>query len=214
MSPAIVFVGDPMCSWCYGFSHELLAVQRELPDLPIDIRMAGLWAGGRDVLDDTGKRFRLQHWGRVEALTGLPFNRSALLARDGFVYDTEPISRAFVAARHVAPRAAPLPLFHALQRAFYADGLDTTDASVLAVVAAGALAGQGFSVGSGELAVAMRSPTVADRTRADFAAVRAWGLKSFPQLLAIDGGRPRVLVDGFAKAADIRGRIERHRAAA
>ena len=123
----LIFVGDPMCSWCYGFGKELSAVLQARPDLPLQIVVGGLRAGGSEVLDEAGKQFRLTHWARVEAASGLPFNREALMARKGFVYDTEPICRAVVAARNIAPEAPLLDVFRALQHAFYVDGLDTTD---------------------------------------------------------------------------------------
>jgi putative protein-disulfide isomerase len=66
--------------------------------------VGGLRAGATDVLDDAGKQFRLLHWARVEAASGLPFNREGLMVRENFVYDTEPICRAVVTARILAPR--------------------------------------------------------------------------------------------------------------
>jgi putative protein-disulfide isomerase len=89
----LIYIGDPMCSWCYGFGKELSEVMQSLPELRLEIVVGGLRAGATDVLDDAGKRFRLAHWARVEEASGLPFNRDALLARENFVYDTEPICR-------------------------------------------------------------------------------------------------------------------------
>ena len=123
----LVYVGDPMCSWCYGFGKELAQLRAALPALELEIVVGGLRAGGTEILDDAAKQFRLQHWARVEAASGLPFNREALLARQGFVYDTEPVCRAVVAARRLAPQSDLLAVFRALQHAFYAEGRDTTD---------------------------------------------------------------------------------------
>ena len=53
--------------------------------------------------------------------SGFQFNRKGFLAREGFVYDTEPICRAVVTARAFAPGQNLLPLFRTLQRAFYID---------------------------------------------------------------------------------------------
>src|SRR4051812_16092040 len=115
----LIYVGDPMCSWCYGFGKELSTVLEAEPSLQLEIVVGGLRAGGTEVLDAAGKQFRLTHWARVEAASGLPFNRDALMAREGFVYDTEPICRAVVAARRLGPEAPLLDVFRALQRAFY-----------------------------------------------------------------------------------------------
>jgi putative protein-disulfide isomerase len=196
--PQLVFVGDPMCSWCYGFGHELAQALAQLPQAGLALVLGGLRAGGTERLDEAGKQFRLAHWARVEAATGLPFNRAAFLARQGFVYDTEPVCRAVVAARLAAPAANALGVFRALQRAFYGDGLDTTDAEVLVRVVAAELQAQGFA--PPELRACFDSPQVHAATRADFAQARAWGVTSFPALLVRAGERVEVVVDGFSPA--------------
>ena len=48
------------------------------------------------------------HWQQVARESGLPFNDAAL-AREGFVYDTEPACRAVVAVRATARSRARFP---------------------------------------------------------------------------------------------------------
>jgi len=57
----LIYIGDPMCSWCYGFGKELSEVMQSLPELRLEIVVGGLRACATDVLDDAGKRFRLAH---------------------------------------------------------------------------------------------------------------------------------------------------------
>ena len=66
----LLFVGDPMCSWCYGFGKEMTALSERHPELPVEILVGGLRAGATDVLDDSGKQFRLTHWAWVEESSG------------------------------------------------------------------------------------------------------------------------------------------------
>ncbi|MEJ6003103.1 DsbA family protein [Paucibacter soli] len=200
----LILVADPMCSWCYGFAGQMAQAMPRLPEAALEIRMAGLWAGGQQVLDEAAKRFRLGHWARVEAAAGVAFNRSALLARQGFVYDTEPISRAFVAGRELAPRLDPLRLLTELQQAFYLDGLDTTDDAVLASVLARSLQRHGHAEQAARALTVLGLPELRASTRADFEQVRAWGLSSAPKLLARrPDGQISLLLDGFARAHEI-----------
>lgn len=196
-----------MCSWCYGFGHELSIALAQRPRMRLEIVTGGLRAGGTGVLDDAGKRFRLFHWAKVEAATGLPFNREALMARQGFVYDTEPVCRAVVAARIVEPGADHLAVFRALQKAFYVNGLDTTDAEVLVEVAAQALQAQGFSANG--LRACFDAETTRKATREEFAQARSWGISSFPALLVWDGAQLVRLVDGFTKSQALVAAIDR-----
>jgi putative protein-disulfide isomerase len=196
----LIFAGDPMCSWCYGFGKELTELMARHPQLPLQILVGGVRAGATDLLDDGGKQFRLAHWARVEQASGLPFNRDAFMARENFVYDTEPICRAVVAAQRLAPAADQLAVFRALQRAFYVDGLDTTDGDVLAEVGVKALALQGLVFPAAALRARWDSQDVIAATAAEFAQVRAMGIRSFPALLLeVDGGMVEIS-PGYAPA--------------
>jgi putative protein-disulfide isomerase len=203
----LIFVGDPMCSWCYGFGKEMSALMALHPALELEIVLGGVRAGATDVLDDDGKQFRLGHWARVEAASGLPFNREALLARKNFVYDTEPICRAVVAARILAPRADLLKVFRDLQHAFYAEGLDTTDGKVLSATAAAALAEAGHAVDAESFHAAWLSPGAIYATQADFRRARQLGVRSFPHLLLDTGEGVLDISPGYAHAEVLDGRL-------
>lgn len=196
----LVFVGDPMCSWCYGFGKELSILTERHPELQLEILVGGVRAGATDLLDEAGKQFRLGHWARVEQNSGLPFNREALMGRTNFVYDTEPVCRAVVTARRLAPQADLLKVFRALQHAFYVDGLDTTSGEVLADVAAAALAKDGHAVSSLAFLAEYQQAATVSATRAEFAHVRAIGISSFPALLLEADGRLFEISPGYAHA--------------
>ncbi|MCB2551618.1 hypothetical protein KQ767_16300, partial [Listeria monocytogenes] len=72
-------------------------------------------------------------WQTVQQTTGQPFRFDDALP-EGFVYDTEPACRALVAARSL-DEESDWPLVRAIQRAFYAEGRDVTQAAVLAGLA-------------------------------------------------------------------------------
>ncbi len=204
----LIFVGDPMCSWCYGFGKELSSVLDSDTNLSLEIVVGGLRAGGTEVLDVAGKQFRLSHWARVEAASGVPFNREALMAREGFVYDTEPICRAVVTARRMAPNVRLLDVFRALQRAFYVDGVDTTDSVSLARVTADALTAAGHPTDADVVLKQFNDESTIAEARDDFRKARSWGINSFPALLAEVDGRLHIVTPGFQAASGIRDAIE------
>lgn len=206
----LVYVGDPMCSWCYGFGKEMTALAALHPSLALEIVVGGVRTGVNDILDEAGKQFRLGHWARVEAASGLPFNRAAFMAREGFVYDTEPVCRAVVTARIAAPAADQLAVFRALQQAFYVDGRDTTDGRVLAEVLAAALAAQGIAIDAEALFARWSAAETIAATRADFVRARAMGVRSFPALLLeTDAGLAEVS-PGYASVAELDRSLRRH----
>lgn len=199
----LIFVGDPMCSWCYGFGKEMESIVESVPGIDVQIVVGGMAAGATTVLDDAGKMFRLKHWARVEELSGAEFNRDALMARRNFVYDTEPVCRAIVAARIIAPDADLLKVFRAFQRAFYVEGLDTTNGKVLSTIGIRALAAQGFEGTAETFYDVWASEDAIRATRADFALTQRLGVTGFPTLFVEYQGKIGKLSSGFAKAEAI-----------
>jgi putative protein-disulfide isomerase len=198
----LLYVGDPMCSWCYGFGKEMTALMAMHPGLELEIIVGGVRAGATDVLDQAGKEFRLGHWARVEAQSGLPFNRAALMSRENFVYDTEPICRAVVTARRLAPSADLLAVFRALQHAFYVDGLDTTNGHVLSAVVA-----QQLQLDAGDVLRTWQDADTIVLTKADFVRARALGVRSFPALLLDNGVDIIEVSGGYAHAEQLNQRL-------
>lgn len=211
----LVYVADPMCSWCYGFGPELEALRTRLPEVPLLLVMGGLRAFNTQVTDAAMKAMLREHWQHVADQSGLPFD-DALLARDDFVYDTEPACRAVVTARELAARSGTTdlswPLMRRIQRAFYAEGRDITRPDQLTachedVLAAGD-AGSARSAGDA-FAAALDSEAMREATRSDFAIVQRWRISGFPTLLAVAGEQATLVAAGYMKADRLLGNVER-----
>lgn len=173
------------------------------PTLEVEIVLGGLRPGGTEKLDDAAKRFRLGHWARVEEASGLPFNREGFLARQNFIYDTEPICRAVVAARTLAPEVDLVSIFRFVQRGFYVAALDTTDGHVLALLTSQALVEAGHAVDAAAVYQIWASAEVKAATAADFAKARSMGVQSFPTLFLERDGRQQLVAGGYAKVDEL-----------
>ncbi|TXI92268.1 MAG: DsbA family protein, partial [Burkholderiaceae bacterium] len=128
-----LYIADPMCSWCYGFSLELQKLIDSRPGSELDIVLGGLRAYNKEVMDDDTRQMILSHWQRVQDVSGLPFDMTGL-NKEGFIYDTEPACRAVVTAKLLADDSnaeQSLALFRAVQHGFYAQGLDVTKDEIL-----------------------------------------------------------------------------------
>ena len=51
----LIYIADPMCSWCYGFGPELTSLLDTLPDARLDIVLGGLRAYNTEVMDEAKK---------------------------------------------------------------------------------------------------------------------------------------------------------------
>ncbi|MGH8810054.1 MAG: DsbA family protein, partial [Noviherbaspirillum sp.] len=193
--PSLIYIADPMCSWCYGFGPELTALLEGLPGMRLDIVVGGLRAHNTKVMDAELKSTLLGHWKKVQEKTGLPFSPAGL-ARDNFIYDTEPACRAVVAARMLAPQAELL-VFHAIQRAFYERGEDVTQGRVLASVAAAALTEAGFPTDADSFFATWESDATVVATREDFRQTQHWGISGFPTLVLEREGKLELVAAGY-----------------
>lgn len=203
---SLIYIADPMCSWCYGFGPELGGLLEGLSDLPLEIVAGGLRAYNTQPMDEDLRNTLLTHWRHVGERTGLPFRDDAL-SRSGFVYDTEPACRAVVAARSLAP-AASLAVFRAIQHAFYAEGRDVTQGEVLAQAASAALNENGFATTAAEFLAAWRSDAAVAATRADFIQVQRWGVTGFPTLVLERGGQLDLVTSGYVGLPALVERLE------
>jgi putative protein-disulfide isomerase len=140
-------------------------------------------------------------------MSGLPFNRDAFMALDGFVYDTEPVCRAVVTARRYVGNEGLLRVFRALQNGFYAEGRNTTDGHVLADIAVNELRAQGIAVSADEFYEAWADAETVRETQQDFVNARALGVSSFPTLLLQDADRVFALSPGYASVDELEHRL-------
>ncbi|MEM9548354.1 MAG: hypothetical protein AAGA77_20390 [Bacteroidota bacterium] len=100
--PKLIYVGDPMCSWCYGISDELGKVVAYYEDkMDLEVVMGGLRAGGGEEWNASFKEFLRHHWEDVGIKSGQSFS-FALLDKEEFNYDTEPACRAVVVVEELA----------------------------------------------------------------------------------------------------------------
>nr|WP_100549164.1 MULTISPECIES: DsbA family protein [unclassified Pseudomonas] len=190
MASRLLYVMDPMCSWCWGFAPvvEALAEQAAAAGVPLQIVVGGL---RRDqVAIDAAARVRyLGYWQAVNASTGQLFDFERGLP-EGLVYDTEPACRALVTAR-LLDAASAWTLLKLVQQAFYTEGADVTQASVLVQLAEQA------GIPRIEFAEAFDSQAMQETTAADFTWVQDLGIAGFPTLLAERDGQLALLTNGY-----------------
>lgn len=197
-----LYIADPMCSWCYGFSLELSKLLETIPGAELDIVLGGLRAYNTDTLDEDTRQLILSHWKKVADVSGLPFDMTAL-NKPGFIFNTEPACRAVVTAKLLADEGDSgelLQLFRAIQHAFYAEAKDVTDELVLAEVCVQALNQGGSTAYDVESYLeTLQSPSSHDETRQHFEQIQRWGIRGFPVLCLVKEDGLHMIASGYAK---------------
>ncbi|MEL6374351.1 MAG: DsbA family protein, partial [Pseudomonadota bacterium] len=200
--PHFLYIVDPMCSWCYGFSGVIAALAAQFEGrLPVRINVGGLRAGNTRAMSADDKAYIKGAWQRVGEASGRSFD-FAFFEREGFVYDTEPACRAVVTMRTLAPERA-LSFVGVISQAFYGANQDTTDADVLADLA------REHGVDRTAFAETFIAPDTRNATFHDFLTAQQMGVHGFPTLLAKTGQGYQLVTNGFRPLEALADPLER-----
>lgn len=185
----LMYVGDPMCSWCYGFVPEIAKAKETLGEqVDFQLVMGGLRPYNTETMADL-ESFLEEHWTDVEKRSGQKFNH-AILKDHSFVYDTEPASRAVVTIRNLKP-TAEFSFFKEVQKAFYADNKNIHDVNIYLPLC------DKYQVDKEAFRKAFQSQQMKDATRDDFKLSGALGIRGFPSLVLKKGEEYFLITNGY-----------------
>jgi putative protein-disulfide isomerase len=194
----LVYIADPMCSWCWGFAPIIEKVETSF-DIRLRVVIGGLRPGERAEPIDRIRDYVSHHWTQVAAASGQPFDHAGL-DRDGWMYDTLMADTAVVTMREVAPYETRRFL-DTVQRAFYSQRIDVTEAEVYRDLVLG------FPVDPDEFVTQIRSAEMKAAAEQDFREAQWLGVTGFPTLLLRDGASTLPISYGYAPFETVAGRI-------
>jgi len=192
---SIIYVGDPMCSWCYGFSPEFSEALQDLGEsIELQVVMGGLRPFNKETMTDL-KAFLKGHWEEVHERSKQEFSYGILDNAD-MVYDTEPACRAVVTMKQFDTEIL-FDFFKDVQIAFYAQNLDPLSTETYAVLA------QKYGVNKEAFAKKFESQEMKDAVKKDFALAQQLNARSFPTVIAKKGETYYLVARGYMEASDV-----------
>ncbi|MCX2739274.1 DsbA family protein [Pontibacter anaerobius] len=198
----LIYVMDPMCSWCYGFAPVIKQlVEEQEGNLQFKLVMGGLRPGTEKPLEEQMKESIKTHWQDVEKITEQPFDYT-FFERDDFVYDTEPGCRAVVSMRYLKPEYE-FDMARAVQSAFYAKNTDVTKPAVLASIASS------FGVEEDAFLEKYASEEMKEKTQQDFTIARHLQATAFPSLYLLNGTSIHLISRGYRPYDGMKAHLER-----
>ena len=198
----LIYVHDPMCSWCWGFRPVFDQLCRELEGrLPITRLLGGLARDSADPMPIEMQRHLQDTWRRIQQrIPGTRFNfdfwRICAPRRS-----TWPACRAVLAARRLDP-AQETAMIAAIQRAYYLTARNPSDDGTLI-----ALAGE-LGLDDVAFTTQLNAPHTHEQLAEEIAHARRIGANSFPSLrLQIDTSVWPIAVD-YNQVAPMREAID------
>jgi putative protein-disulfide isomerase len=196
VKPKLIYIADPLCSWCYGFQSELDKVLHQYADsLQIELVVGGMGIGNKKILDQEFKESLNDHWTQVHKHTGQVFDHKMINTK-GLIYNSEPICQAIVAAKTLDSSKA-LTMHKKLQTAFYAQNKNVTKFPAILEVA----------VEVGLDTAAFReiyfSEANKKKTIAEFKRVEKNGVDTFPVLILVSKKETILINEGYNSHKDV-----------
>ena len=198
----IIYIGDPMCSWCWGISKELIKL-RDYQDSTggnFKLVMGGLRPGGGDEWNDEFKGFLKHHWEEVYDRSGQSFG-TKLFEQDSFNYDTEPSCRAVVAARPYLGEKE-LEFFEAVQKKFYVDNEDPNLVTYYESIC------NDFGIDYTTFKQRFESKEVKEETHQEFVLNRSWGVRGYPSVIAKVEDKLYRIANGYSTFEQMKTQVE------
>ncbi|MDX5419216.1 MAG: DsbA family protein [Hymenobacteraceae bacterium] len=199
-SPRLIYVTNPMCAWCYGFT----AVVRRLRALwqgrlKVQVLFGDLHAHTEVPLSQSEKEQLAVSWHQVQERTYLPFDYRFFRQHE-FVYNTEPACRAMLCVRLLRP-VLTLEVLRAMHSAFYADGLDLRNPMVLA-----RLVGM-FGISENLFLTLFESEEIMQQMEDEFGYVDDIGADSFPSVFLLTNHGIRPIAKGYTELDELEQRL-------
>lgn len=188
--PILWYFADPMCSWCWGFSPAIIKAKGKYSEqVRFSLNLGGLRPGTTEPISDSMREEILHHWRDVNRLSGQPFEFDHAMP-DGFIYDTEPASRAVLAFGKI-DSGSTLDYFSAIQSAFYAQGRDVTQTEILTELAVE------FGVESDKFQSLFASNEMRTMVQQHFQRTRQAGVRGFPTVIWQQDEKIDILSNGY-----------------
>jgi len=188
----LIFVTDPMCSWCWGMADEFRAARAQLEGrAAFELMLGGINTHGTQPIGDYGRRFLMRLWREVADTTG---QRFGFKLPENYVHNSVNACLAIEVVRE-ATGEAPFDYLHALQEAFFCQALDITDIDQLAEIAAQ------HGVPAAVLAEKIHDPAIRERVRFQFDNAGAFGTNALPSLLIEEADALKLFAGGYMDAA-------------
>lgn len=183
----LIYIHDPMCSWCWAFNDVWQTIKRGLPaDIELHYLVGGLAPDSDALMSLDMQRSIRGHWQRIQKL----------LPETVFNYDfwhdcqprrsTYPACRALIAARMQGEPAEQAMLL-AIQQAYYLQAKNPSDDAVLVACA------ESIGLNVSAFYEALGSEQVQQQLASELEFVQSLGVSSFPSLVLEQAGKTQLL---------------------
>ena len=180
----LIYVHDPMCSWCWGFAPTWLKLKSELEHnfkdiLSIEYKVGGLAPDSQAPMPQNMQDMLQSTWHKISVQLGTQFNhdfwRNCQPRRS-----TYPACRAALIARKANKEA---DMVAAIQHAYYLNAQNPSDENTLIELA------QHIGLDKADFASSLQSHQINDELNAELVYAHSLPIQGFPSLVLINNDK-------------------------
>ncbi len=202
MKREIIYVGDPLCGWCFGFTKIFGEVIKKYEkSFKISIIMGGLKVEDSIYINKEIKTFIYKNWINVMNKTGQEFAIDLIDQLPDGEYNSEPPCRAVVTVKTLNSEYA-FPYYKSLHTAMYLHAKNITDPELLCELAVQT------GISKDDFNKHYYSKEMKIKTQKNFDFSRKSGVLGFPAFILIDKSGSFVLNQGYKSLDEIEKGIE------
>ena len=198
-SVTLFYIHDPMCSWCWGFSHTWNKVKNSLPsEINVQYVLGGLAPDSSEVMPNEMREYIQMNWHKIEQkIPGVSFNYtfwdSCTPKRS-----TYPACRAVIAVKNQNSDLEQT-MVKLIQQAYYLDAKNPSEDDVLISLA------KTLDLDIKQFTQDLNSESTQQLLSDDIALMQSLGVSSFPSLvlqttngiksITIDYNNPKLILN-------------------
>lgn len=191
--PKIIYVFDPMCGWCYGFSGVIKKAEIQFKDsIDFEIKSGGMVVGEREGPIGDFADYILSAYGRVESYSGVKFGNAYIeQLKDKSLYTSSVLpSIALEVVKGIDSSKAILFASEMQKQHFYFGANLSDTASYKKILIE-------LSISEKEFIEGLNSETYKVKAFQEFQASKELGVSGYPAVLAVIEGKYYSVANGF-----------------
>lgn len=187
----LLYIMDPMCSWCWAFSPTLEAIKHTFPSLPVEYIMGGLAADSETMMPQNQQNTIHAIWQHIEEKTATQFNYD-FWTQCSPRRSTWRACRAVILAEQLKPGSAEL-MVSAIQHAYYLNAQNPSDTETLTLLA------ESLGINVLEFTSSLDSKSTQQKLQEQMSIAQQLDVNGFPALRFFDGEQFIIVSDGYGE---------------
>lgn len=199
MDNKFIYLYDPLCGWCYGFSSHLMEFHKANEQVPIEVFSGGMVVGSRVGPLSQMAQYIKDALKRVESLSGVRFGENFMANLNNgseVIFDSEPPSRAGLIFKEFSAHQE-LDIAHAIQDIIYKEGKDPNLSSSYHSIA------KYIGMTPENFDEYFSSHAFSLGVQDEFSYVQKFGVSGYPTLLYYTNSQYYLLSNGFTKTENL-----------